>query len=88
MTQIRALYERWLTLEAEKADLAADLRDLFAEAKGNGHDAKALRAAFREAKALADNPDAVNEHDALVSLYMAEIGTGFAIARNAREAAE
>ena len=37
-------YRRIERLEEEKAALASDLREVYAEAKGNGFDVKALRA--------------------------------------------
>jgi uncharacterized protein (UPF0335 family) len=41
--QLRAFVSRIERLEEEKAALAADLREVYAEAKGNGFDVKALR---------------------------------------------
>ena len=45
--QLRAIVARIERLEEEKAALAADLREVYAEAKGNGFEVKALRAASR-----------------------------------------
>ena len=45
--QLRAFVARIERLEEEKAALAADLREVYAEAKGNGFDVKALRAVVR-----------------------------------------
>ena len=42
--QLRTIVARIERLEEEKAALAADLREVYAEAKGNGFDVKALRA--------------------------------------------
>src|SRR3546814_13507622 len=41
--QLRSYIERIERLEEEKAALAADIRDVFAEAKGNGFDVKIMR---------------------------------------------
>ena len=41
--QLRSIVERVERLEEEKAGLAADVRDVFAEAKGNGFDVPAIR---------------------------------------------
>jgi len=41
--QLRAIVTRIERLEEEKAALAADLREVYAEAKGNGFDTKVLR---------------------------------------------
>ena len=41
--QLRSIVERIERLETERAGLASDIRDVFAEAKGNGFDIKTLR---------------------------------------------
>jgi uncharacterized protein (UPF0335 family) len=41
--QLRAFVSRIERLEEEKAALSADLKEVYAEAKGNGFDVKALR---------------------------------------------
>jgi len=41
--QLRSIIGRIEKLEEEKAALGADIRDVFAEAKGNGFDIKAIR---------------------------------------------
>jgi len=45
--QLRAFAARIKRLEEERAALAADLREVHAEAKGNSFDRKALRAVIR-----------------------------------------
>jgi uncharacterized protein (UPF0335 family) len=45
--QLRAFVAHIERLEEERAALAADLREVYAEAKGNGFDLKALRAVIR-----------------------------------------
>jgi uncharacterized protein (UPF0335 family) len=45
--ELRAFVARIERLEEEKAALAADLREVYAEAKGNGFDVKARRAVIR-----------------------------------------
>lgn len=45
--QLRSIVQRVERLEEEKAALAADIREVYAEAKGNGFDVKALRAIIR-----------------------------------------
>ena len=42
--QLRAIVERIERLEADKKSAADDIKDVYAEAKGNGFDVKALRA--------------------------------------------
>lgn len=41
--QLRGIVERIERLEGEKQGIAADIRDVYAEAKANGYDVKALR---------------------------------------------
>ncbi|MDX1974948.1 MAG: DUF2312 domain-containing protein [Rickettsiales bacterium] len=41
--QLRGIIQRVEKLEEEKAGIGADIRDVFAEAKGNGFDVKAIR---------------------------------------------
>ena len=41
--QLKALVERIEHLEAEKAAIGADIKEVYAEAKGSGFDAKILR---------------------------------------------
>ena len=45
--QLKAFVERVERLEEEKKALADDIRDVFAEAKGNGFDVKALRTVIK-----------------------------------------
>ena len=45
--QLRTLVSRIERLEEEKAALSVDLREVYAEAKGNGFDVKALRTVIR-----------------------------------------
>lgn len=41
--QLRSIIERVERLEEDKANIAADVRDVYAEAKANGYDVKALK---------------------------------------------
>jgi uncharacterized protein (UPF0335 family) len=41
--QLRSIVERVERLEEEKAGIASDIKDIFAEAKGSGYDVKTLR---------------------------------------------
>ena len=45
--QLKAIVERIERLEEEKKTISDDIRDVYAEAKGNGYDVKALRAVVR-----------------------------------------
>jgi uncharacterized protein (UPF0335 family) len=45
--QLRSYIERIERLDSEKAGIAADIKDVFSEAKGNGFDVKTMRAIIR-----------------------------------------
>lgn len=45
--QLRSLIERIERLEEEKANIASDIKDVYAEAKANGYDVKAMRQIVR-----------------------------------------
>lgn len=68
---LRNGFERWQRLEGEKQAISDDLKDLFAELKGQGFDSKALRASFRTVAKAGDV--AVEEHNALVDLYVGSL---------------
>lgn len=48
--QLKSIIERIEDREAAKQEIADEISDLYSEAKGNGFDAKALRAIIRERK--------------------------------------
>jgi uncharacterized protein (UPF0335 family) len=48
--QLKSIIERIERLEEEKSVIASDIRDIYAEAKGNGYDVKALRTIVRMRK--------------------------------------
>lgn len=78
---LRAGYERWYRLEEEKSAIGEDLKELFAELKGNGFTPKALRESFRRVRNINDADQ--QEHDAIVDLYVSSL-TGARPAREAR----
>lgn len=45
--QLRSIVERIERLEEEKKQIASDVKDVYAEAKSNGFDVKALRKVIR-----------------------------------------
>lgn len=69
--QLRAFIERIERLEEEKAALLGDIREVFAEAKGNGFDTKIMRQVVRIRKL--DKADR-DEMDALLDLYLHAMG--------------
>ncbi len=69
--RLRSFVERIERLEEEKAALTADLREVYAEAKGNGFDTKVMRQIIRLRKMeTADR----QEQEALLDLYKRAIG--------------
>jgi uncharacterized protein (UPF0335 family) len=69
--QLKAIIERVERLEEEKKTIADDIRDVFAEAKGNGYDVKALRAIIRMRKQ--DENDR-KEEEAILETYLLALG--------------
>ena len=68
---LRAFVERIERLEEEKKVISDDVRDVYAEAKANGFDVKALRTIVRLRK---QDVDERKEHDAIVETYMLALG--------------
>ncbi len=69
--QLRAFVERIERLEEEKKAIADDIKDVYAEAKGNGYDVKVMRQVVRIRKQ--DNNER-QEMEALLDLYMHALG--------------
>lgn len=69
--QLRSFVERIERLEEEKKTLADDIRDIYAEAKNNGFDVKALRAVI---KLRSQDSDKREELASVIDTYMAELG--------------
>lgn len=69
--QLTAYVERIERLEEEKAALAADIREVYAESKANGFDVKVVRALIQRRKK--DSQD-VSEFDALLDRYIRATG--------------
>lgn len=63
--------ERIERLEEEKAGLAADIRDVYAEAKGNGFDTKIIRQIIKIRK---KEPQEVEEEETLLIVYKRALG--------------
>ncbi|MFS8036442.1 DUF2312 domain-containing protein [Xanthobacter sp. AM11] len=69
--QLKSFIERIERLEEEKKAIADDIKDVFAEAKANGFDVKALRAILKIRK---EDVDERKEHEAIVDLYLQALG--------------
>jgi uncharacterized protein (UPF0335 family) len=69
--QLKAIIERIERLEEEKKATSDDIKDVYAEAKGNGFDTKALRTIVRLRKMDADER---REQDEVLETYMHALG--------------
>jgi len=69
--QLASIVERIEKLEDEKAMLAEDIKEVYAEAKGNGFDPKILRKIVSLRK---QDSDKRREEQAVMAVYMAELG--------------
>lgn len=69
--QLRSFVERIERLEEEKAALAADIKEVYAEAKGNGFDTKVLRKVISLRKK--DTAER-QEEEAMLELYLHALG--------------
>jgi len=65
--KLKSFVERIERLETEKAELGADVREVYAEAKGNGFDTKIMRQVIKLRKMdLAER----QEQEALLEIYL------------------
>ncbi|MGI9383820.1 MAG: DUF2312 domain-containing protein [Methyloligellaceae bacterium] len=69
--QLRAFVERIERLEEEKAALATDIREVYAEAKAMGFDVKTLRTIVRLRK---QDSQERQEQEAILATYMIALG--------------
>jgi len=69
--QLRSIIERVERLEEEKKTISDDVRDVYAEAKGNGYDVKALRTIVRMRKQDANER---SEQETILETYMHALG--------------
>jgi uncharacterized protein (UPF0335 family) len=69
--RLKSLIERIERLEEDKAAIAADMKEVFAEAKGEGFDVKIMRKVIRMRK---QDKAKRQEEEALVDLYLSAIG--------------
>lgn len=69
--QLKSLVERINRLMDDRDEVSSDIRDVFAEAKGNGFDVPALRAIVR---AQREDTEKRRNREAIVDLYRGELG--------------
>lgn len=69
--QLKSIIERVEHLEEEKSEIADQVKEVYAEAKGNGFDVTALKAIVRMRKQDADERQ---ERETILETYMLALG--------------
>jgi uncharacterized protein (UPF0335 family) len=69
--QLRSFIERIERMHEERKAISDDISEVYAEAKGNGFDAKVMRSLIR---IRAQDHDERMEQEALLELYMSALG--------------
>ncbi|MDE4914981.1 DUF2312 domain-containing protein [Methylobacterium sp. 092160098-2] len=69
--ELKQFIERLERLEEEKAGIMGDMKEVFAELKGRGFDAKAIRTILRIRK---QDHSERQEQEAILELYMQALG--------------
>ncbi len=82
--QLKSIINRVEKLEEEKAGIAADIRDVFAEAKGNGFDVKAIRQIIKMRKKDAAERE---EEETTLAVYCRALGMQYSLDLDGEEAA-
>jgi uncharacterized protein (UPF0335 family) len=70
---LKAFIERIERLEEEKKAIADDIKDVYAEAKGNGYDVKIMRKVVSLRKQDANKR---REEEEILDLYLSALGEG------------
>lgn len=70
-TQLKSIIERVENLAAEKAEVQEQIKEVLAEAKGNGFDTKIIKKIVKLRKMT---PADREEEEAITDLYMVAIG--------------
>lgn len=69
--ELRQFIEQYEQLDAEKKDVAEQMKEVLAEAKARGYDTKAMREVIAQRKR---DRDELAEHEAIVEMYKAAMG--------------
>jgi uncharacterized protein (UPF0335 family) len=69
--QLKSFVERIERLEEEKAGVAGDIKDIYAEARGNGFNASVIREIIKIRK---QDYATRQEHEAILELYLQALG--------------
>lgn len=70
-SQLASIVERVERLATEKAEIAEQIKEVFAEAKGNGFDVQVLRKVIARRK---KDRAKVREEEAIMDLYLSALG--------------
>jgi uncharacterized protein (UPF0335 family) len=70
-SQLRSIIERIERLEEEKREIAETIKEVYAEAKGNGFDPKILRTVISLRKKSSDER---SEEEAILDTYLSALG--------------
>ncbi|WP_420328669.1 DUF2312 domain-containing protein [Mameliella sp.] len=71
--ELKQFIERVENLEEEKREVAEQIKEVMAEAKGRGYDTKILRKVIALRKR---DPDDIAEEEAVLDMYKAALGMG------------
>lgn len=69
--ELRQFIERIENLESERKDIADQVKEVYAEAKGRGFHAPAIREIIKERRL---DPDSVAEQEAILDIYRNALG--------------
>lgn len=69
--ELRQFIERVEALNVEKAEIADQIKEVYAEAKGRGYDTAVLRHIVGRRK---KKPDSIAEFEAVLELYLSALG--------------
>ena len=69
--QLRTIVERIERLDLEKREVAEQIKEVYAEAKGNGFDVRTLKSVLKLRKM---DPAELSEAEAMLDLYKAALG--------------
>jgi uncharacterized protein (UPF0335 family) len=83
--QLASIVQRVQRLQEEKRTIEDDIKEVYAEARGNGYDVKILRAVVKH---LGKDENDIAEFDAVFELYLDEIKRGLAGASRATRTQE
>jgi uncharacterized protein (UPF0335 family) len=71
---LKSLVERIERINVERKELSTDVSDTYKEGKAHGIDPRALKAVIRRREKMAEDPEAVRDHESLVEMYEEVLG--------------